>query len=116
MKAVTIYPEDPSTVVNTAATNTAAVAKATGGVFLGADVYNSHTAVVFLQVFGVPAASVTLGTTVPIASYAIPAEGIRYIEPFRPPVGDTGISYAVTATRNGSGAPGATASLQLHYK
>lgn len=83
--------------------------------FVGADAYNPDAAAVaYLQVFEEPAADVTLGTTEPVAVFAIPP-GARLAATGYPIPCSSGCSYAVTATRTGNGAPSTALSLSIWY-
>lgn len=117
MELVSVYPNNPLAVHNLTASNTAANvgAASSSRVFVSADVYNPHaTDVAYLQVFGVPAASVTLGTTVPIATFACTPGKTLAADGYTRRCPD-GMSYAITATRTGAGAPTSAVSLSLYY-
>jgi hypothetical protein len=78
------------------------------------DVGNGNAAASYIQVFNRPAASVTLGTTAPLHSYYIPANGGRVIA-FGNVLdfGGDGFSIAATTTRAGSTAPVATVDVNV---
>lgn len=100
--------------VDAAAAKTEVSDDENGVLLVGIDANNSHTAVTFLQVFGLDEDAVTVGTTPPTYTFAL-APGANHIELARPLECKTGLTYAVTATRTGDGAPGAVTSLELRY-
>ena len=70
--------------------------------FCWLDIGNVNAAVAYVQIFNIPAASVTLGTTVPLLSIEIPATSGRVIA--NGPImnfGGSGFSIAATTTRGG---------------
>lgn len=76
---------------------------------------NSSSSDVFIQIFDKAAANVTLGTTVPDKTYRVPAGALfgkdaldLVLHHFQ-----TGCSIACTATRTGSGAPAAAATVHM---
>ena len=78
------------------------------------DVGNGDAAASYVQVFNRPAASITLGTTLPFMSFFIPANGGRVIAlgaicDF----GGDGFSIAATTTRTGLTAPVATVDVNI---
>jgi hypothetical protein len=95
-----------------ALTNTAVAIKASAGRLYGYNFFNPGTALVYVQIFNVAAASVTLGTTTPIMSIGLPSSSSASVGVdvnFTLPITfGTAMSYACTATPTGSGAPGAT--------
>lgn len=69
----------------------------------GLELLNKESAVSYLQIFNRPAASVTVGTTVPIASIGLPASGGCTLSfPMGWIVGGDGFTIASTTTRTGS--------------
>lgn len=108
---------------NNALSAAAAVVKATAGVLYAAEVSNPNTADVFLQIFNVPAASVNLGTTVPVWSLLVPA-GVGALNRSAMDkmwltglkLGGTGISVAATTTPTGAVAPASAVTCNLGYK
>lgn len=97
-------------------TNTAEVLKASSGLIIGGEVYNGDaSAVAYLVFFNVAAASVVLGTTVPVYSVAVPAGTARAFVPPRPIRCGTAMSYAAVTTRLGSGAPSTVLTACIHY-
>lgn len=92
--------------------NTATQLKATKGVLKGLDIANLDSTTNYLQIFFLPSASVTLGTTAPDLVYQIPASG--YMGPSLPTNGaggnafsgnQTGLTIAATTTPTGAVAP-----------
>jgi hypothetical protein len=112
---VDIFPKHTEAHHDLSATNAAENATAGGAWLVGGDVYNPGASVAYLQVFDAAAADVTLGTTVPVYTLAIPATGAALIDPPRPVLCSTRMSYAVTATRTGAGAPASACNLSLVY-
>lgn len=99
-----------------ALTNTVVSVKASAGNVYSIFSYNSGAGYVFIQVFDVAAASVTLGTTTPKYIFAVPATGV-YDNSFPCPITHaTAISMAATATATGNGAPSATQAMWMGYK
>lgn len=89
--------------------------KAAAGSVMSIVVANTTAAVAYLQVFFLPSANVTLGTTAPEASFRLEANANRVIV-FEYPFGDpgaTGISIAGTTTATGSS--GAALSVVMQY-
>lgn len=90
----------------TAAVN---VSTACRGKLMGFNAANANTSDAFLQVFNIPAASVTLGTTTPIQSFLIPkgngSDRGAASESFLPDglnLDGSAISIAATTTEAGS--------------
>ena len=73
-------------------------------VFSSLQVQNTTAAIGYLQVFNLPAGSVTIGTTTPVASFGVPANGsISVTFPNGGwVVGGSGCSVGGTTTRTGS--------------
>jgi len=95
---------------------TATAVKATAGQLYAYDIYNGGSAVSYMQLFNATTANVTLGSTTPTASIAIPATsratfttelGIAYA---------TAITVAFTTTRTGSTNPSANCDYNIYYK
>lgn len=82
---------------------------------------NTSAALNFVQIFKKPAASVTLGTTVPDIVLAIPASATSLGGGISLNFGDgvrttgTGFSLAVTTTRTGSTAPTSAAEIMITH-
>lgn len=80
------------------------------------DMGNNNAAASYVQIFNRPAADVALGTTPPLHSYFVPANGGRVIafgtiHDF----GGDGFSIAATTTRSGSTAPAATVDVNVAF-
>lgn len=91
--------------------------KASGGYLHSIEVRNADAAVRFLQIFSVPAACVTLGTTAPTQSFSIPASGSMDKNFGAAPMKlDSGISYALTTTDTGSTGPCTAGTLNVGYR
>lgn len=69
----------------------------------------------YLQIFDVPAASVTVGTTTPILSFPIPANGAWDLPLTHPIFFKQGCSYAAATTATGNGAIGTDLILNALY-
>lgn len=75
---------------------------------------NTTAAVAYLQIFALPAASVTVGTTAPTLSYGIPASAQLTVElPSSLAFTSTGMTLAGTTTRTGS--TGAALDVNIAY-
>jgi len=89
--------------------------KAASGSLFGLNVSNLNASVEYIQVFD--AASVTVGTTAPIQSFAIPASGSLNLS-----FGEYGIAFsnaiqvAATTTATGAVAPGTGLVVNAQYK
>ena len=82
--------------------------------FVHIDIGNTTAAVAYLQVFNLPAASVTLGTTAPLLSYRLEASTSKVVAPALPVIlGGSGFSVAGTTTRTGS--TGAALDINILY-
>jgi len=93
----------------------ASTVKASSGTLFGLSIYNPNASVEYLQVFD--AASVTVGTTAPVQSFAILASGQLNMS-----FNSTGIAFtnsikiAATTTATGSTAPGTGLVVNAQYK
>jgi hypothetical protein len=97
-------------------TATAEVIKATNGILVGGEVYNGDaSAMAYLVFFDLAAASVVLGTTVPVYTVAVPPGQARTFIPPRPLRFHAAMSYAAVTTRLGSSAPATALTACLHY-
>jgi hypothetical protein len=90
----------------TALTNTKVAVKATGGNFGGYMIYNPNASAIYIQMFDVASASVTLGTTTPTYVIPLPATAAANIEWSNGITHTTAITLAATTTPTGSTAPG----------
>lgn len=96
--------------------NTATAVKITPGQLYGIDVYNSNVVTVYLQIWDLATGGVTVGTTPPIISIAIPPGIPRYIsleQGLR--AFATAITIAITTTRTGAGNPSNTVDYNAFY-
>lgn len=98
-----------------AQSNAATAVKTSTGRLYNYNVYNPNASVAFLQVWDLAVGSVTVGTTAPKASYAIPAGGVWdggliYSLGFA-----TAITIAATTTATGATAPGTGLVVNLGY-
>lgn len=90
----------------TALTNSKIAVKASAGNFGGYMVYNPNASAVFIQVFDVASASVTLGTTAPTYVITLPATAAANVEFSLGITHATAITLAATTTATGLTAPG----------
>lgn len=93
----------------------------TGGVKVtGFSIDNTaNSAITYLHIFGVPAASVTLGTTTPIFIFPIGAQSAALETPNEYNfLGQaiTGLSAAVTTTATGTTAPSTAVDVTIYFK
>lgn len=111
-----LHPIRTNQIQDDSVTATAEVIRATGGLIVGGEVYNPDPSdVAYLVFFEVAAASVVLGTTVPVYTVAVPPASARAFMPPRPIVCSTAMSYAAVTTRRGSSAPSTAISAEIHY-
>jgi hypothetical protein len=98
-----------------ALTNTKVAVKASAGNLYGYHIYNPNTSVVYIQIFNLASASVTLGTTTPTMVLVVPANG--WLELMFPvPISfGTAITLAATTTASGSTAPSSTLIANFFY-
>ena len=96
---------------------TAQAVKASAGQLYGYYVYNPEAAVTFLHWYNTAAASVTVGTTNPMMSFAIPAGAAANLSfPAGVVFSNAGWSVAATTTAGGNTAPATGLSLVAWYK
>lgn len=93
---------------NDAVAGAAVAVKTAAGRLNGIAVCNTTAAVAYLQVFNKAAADVVLGTTVPVASFRIPASSSRDIAI---PLDIDGAGISVAGTTLAGNATGATLSV-----
>lgn len=111
-----LWPQITVNVSDDSITNTAEALKASPGLIIGGEVFNGDaSAVAYLVFFQVAAASVVLGTTVPVYTVAVPAGAARAFVPPRPIRCTTAMSYAAVTTRLGSTAPSTALTACIHY-
>lgn len=98
-----------STFFNSALFATVVAIKASAGKLYGYNLYNPNTSTVFIQFFDAATGSVTLGTTAPKFSLALPSNTNAFVGlDTNFPIGitfSTAISAAATTTAAGSVAP-----------
>lgn len=96
---------------------TAQVVKASAGQLYGYYVYNPEAAVTFVHFYNTAAASVTVGTTNPLFTLAVPAGSAANMTfPMGVTFSNAGWSVAATTTAGGNTAPSTGASLVVWYK
>jgi hypothetical protein len=100
----------------TGLTNTKVAVKASAGIFGGYMVYNTNASAVYIQVFDVASASVTLGSTAPTYVIPLPASAAANIEFTNGITHATAITLAATTTATGSTAPGTALTGFFIYK
>lgn len=99
-----------------ALTNTAVAIKASAGQLAKLYCYNPNATVIYVQTYNVASGSVTVGTTVALQSYGIPATSSGGFALSL--VGDqysTAISAAATTTAGGGTAPGTAVDCDVSY-
>jgi len=105
-----------STIFDADADETAQVIKAGAGNLYKLTVDNADPAAkVYVQLFDLAAISVTVGTTTPKYVIPVPAGAMYDSMDIIPMKFGTAITYAVTSTATGAGAPGATITLSAGY-
>lgn len=96
---------------------TAQAIKASAGVLYGYYAYNPEAAVTFVHFYNTAAGSVTVGTTNPLFTIAIPAGSAANLAlPYGITFSNAGWSCAATTTAGGNGAPATGVSLVAWYK
>lgn len=101
---------------STALTNSAQAIKAAAGKLLGYFIYNPDTAVVFIHFYNVASGSVTVGTTNPLFTLAIPAGSAANLWMSEGAQFSTAISWAATSVIGTNTAPGTAAVATCWYK
>lgn len=97
-------------------TNTAAAVKNNPGQVYGYAFYNPNASVCYVQFFNVAAAGVTVGTTVPIYSIGIPANGGANVAFPNGVQHDTAIAVSATTTRANATACASNLDANIFYK
>jgi hypothetical protein len=100
----------------TALSSTKATVSSAAGHFGGYMIYNPNTSVIYVQVFDVASASVTVGTTTPTYVIPIPASAGANVEFTLGIAHATAIVVAATTTATGSTAPGTALTGFFLYK
>lgn len=96
---------------------TAQAVKASAGALYGYYAYNPEAAVTFVHFYNTAAGSVTVGTTNPLMSFAIPAGSAANLSfPMGVTFSNAGWSVAATTTAGGNTAPATGVSLVVWYK
>jgi len=96
---------------------TAQAVKASAGALYGYYAYNPESAVTFVHFYNTAAASVTVGTTNPLFTIAIPATSAANLSiPHGITFSNAGWSVAATTTAGGNTAPATGVSLVVWYK
>lgn len=100
----------------TALTNTAQVVKGSAGKFGGYYIYNPNSVAIYVMVYDIAAASVTVGTSTAKLVFCIPAVGAANLEmvvgiPFA-----TAIAIAAATTGGGNTAPTTALEAMVWYK
>lgn len=90
---------------STPLTNSAQAIKATAGVLTGYFIYNPNGAATYIQFYNTVAASVTVGTTVPLFMLTLPSGSAANLSYQSPVTFSTAMSWAATSTAGGNGAP-----------
>jgi hypothetical protein len=101
---------------NTALSSTKQAVNASAGNLYGYHIYNPNASIVYVQLFNVASASVTVGTTAPTAVLAIPPTGWADSPPSVPIAFGTALTIAATTTATGSTAPATAILANLWYK
>lgn len=87
----------------TASSTKAGLADGMGSTVYAINLINGAAAVSYFQIFNLPAASVTVGTTAPLVSIGLPASaGLTISFPRGWILGGSGLTIASTTTRAGS--------------
>ncbi len=101
---------------NNALSSTKQAVNASAGNLYGYHIYNPNASVVYVQVWNVASASVTVGTTAPTMVLVIPALGWADAPPSLPIDFKTALTIAATTTATGSTAPGTAIICNIWYK
>lgn len=101
---------------NTALSSTKQAVNASAGNLYGYHIYNPNSTVIYIQLFNVASASVTVGTTAPTAVIAVPAGGWADAPPATPIAFGTALTIAATTTSTGSGTPTTALLANFWYK
>lgn len=101
---------------NTALSSTKQAANASAGNMYGYHIYNPNSVVIYVQLFNVASASVTVGTTAPTAVLAVPPLGWADASPATPIAFSTALTIAATTTATGSGTPTTALLCNIWYK
>lgn len=100
----------------TALTNSAQVIKGSAGKFGGYYIYNPNNTAVYVMVYNIAAASVTVGTSTAKLVFCIPASGGANLELLAGIPFDTALSIAAATTGGGNSAPTTALEAMIFYK
>ncbi|HWR15160.1 MAG TPA: hypothetical protein VN577_10045 [Terriglobales bacterium] len=89
--------------------------KASAGQLFGWHIFNSNATTVYVQIYDVANASITVGTTTPTMSIGLPAGSAANVMTDTGTQFSTAINFACTLTRTGSGAPASTVDVNFFY-
>lgn len=100
---------------NTALTNTAVAIKTSAAGWYGGEFYNPNATVEYIQIYNVAQGSVTVGTTAPTRTFAIPSLVTLVIHKPVPTAFGTAFTMAATTTATGGTAPATALSVAVDY-
>lgn len=101
----------------TALTNTAQAIKASAGNLYGYYIYNPNSSAVYVNLYNIAAASVTVGTSTPLMNLAIPASsGANLMFAYPITFSNAGWSASCTTTGGGNTAPSTACEAMFFYK
>lgn len=100
----------------TALTNSAQVIKASAGKFGGYYIYNPNASAVYVMVYNIAAASVTVGTSTAKLVFCLPASSGANLEILAGIPFDTALSCAAATTGGGNTAPSTALECMIFYK
>lgn len=100
----------------TALTNSAQAIKASAGKFGGYYIYNPNSSAVYVMIYNIAAASVTVGTSTAKLVFCIPAQSAANLELLAGIPFDTALSLAAATTGGGNGAPSSALEALIFYK
>lgn len=101
---------------NTALSSTKQAVNASAGNLYGYHIYNPNGVVIYIQLFNLASASVTIGSTSPTAVIAVPPLGWADATPATPISFSTALTIAATTTSTGSGTPTTALLFNAWYK
>lgn len=90
--------------------------KGSAGQLYGWYIYNPNASAVYVQIYNLASASVTVGTTVADLALGIPATSAANVFSDIGLAMGTGITFAITTTRGGSTSPASTVDYNFWYK
>lgn len=104
-----------NTIYTGSITNTVTQVKSGAGQIYGWSIHNPNAAIAYVQFFALATGSVTLGTTAPVLSLGVPANGAIQLQSTMGLAFATAINVAVTTTRAGSTAPSSSVDLNIFF-